>query len=58
MRRFEIITMVLICCVIYVVDCYGETQKLPEGNSIKQQEEIVSGQSQSTEFNRIHEVPC
>ncbi|GAF99345.1 unnamed protein product, partial [marine sediment metagenome] len=50
MRRFEITMNVLICCcVAYVVNCYGETQKLPEGNSIKQQEEIMVGQSQAEE---------
>ncbi|MHC4455732.1 MAG: S41 family peptidase [Planctomycetota bacterium] len=52
MRRLEIITTVLICCVIYAFNCYGETQKLPEGNSIKQQKEIVPEQSQAEEkFN-------
>jgi carboxyl-terminal processing protease len=52
MRRLEVITTALICCVIYIINCYGEMQKLPESNSIRQQKEIVPRQSQAEEkFN-------
>ena len=44
---FFSLAVLLICCGIYAINCYGETQKLSEGNSIKQQEEIVPGQTQN-----------
>lgn len=45
MRRFAIVSVLLICCGIYSINCHGETRQSPDSNWIKQQEEIMPEQS-------------
>ncbi|MHC4464174.1 MAG: S41 family peptidase, partial [Planctomycetota bacterium] len=52
MKRLKVIMAVLICCGFYVTHLQAESQKAPEGSSIKQQKEAVPELTQTKgQFN-------
>ena len=54
MNNFKTIIIIFVCYCVYFTSLYAESQKTPERNSTKQQDEVVPEQSQAEEqFNSV-----